>query len=70
MQSREVYLHWANKDQYYIKSSEYLTNYTFELNAAIAQEAERQKRANDKNAALDLGGAISDKPQKVGKSRK
>lgn len=62
---REVYLHWANKDQYYIKSSEYLTNYTFELNAAIAQEADRQKRENDKNVALDLGGAISDKPQKV-----
>lgn len=26
---REVYLHWANKDQYYIKTSEYLTNFTF-----------------------------------------
>ncbi|MET0064034.1 MAG: DNA methyltransferase [Candidatus Thiodiazotropha endolucinida] len=26
---REVYLHWANKDQYYIKTSEYLSNFTF-----------------------------------------
>ncbi|MCS6328429.1 MAG: site-specific DNA-methyltransferase [Nitrospira sp.] len=28
---REVYLHWANRDQYYIKTSEYLTNFTFNL---------------------------------------
>tara|TARA_B100000678_G_scaffold60152_1_gene48594 strand:+ start:2976 stop:6467 length:3492 start_codon:yes stop_codon:yes gene_type:complete len=27
---REVYLHWANRDQYYIKSSEYLSNFTFD----------------------------------------
>jgi len=27
----EIALHWANKDQYYIKSSEYLRNYTFRL---------------------------------------
>jgi adenine-specific DNA-methyltransferase len=27
----EVKLHWANADQYYIKSSEYLSNYTFDL---------------------------------------
>ena len=25
---REVYLHWANRDQFYIKSSEYLSNFT------------------------------------------
>lgn len=31
---REVMLHWANKDQYYIKSSEYLANYTVDLAAA------------------------------------
>ena len=28
---REVYLHWANRDQYYIKTSEYLTNFTFDI---------------------------------------
>ena len=28
---REVYLHWANKDQYYIKSSEHLSHFTFHL---------------------------------------
>ena len=27
----EVKLHWANSDQYYIKTSEYFRNYTFEL---------------------------------------
>lgn len=26
----EVYLHWANKDQYYIKTAEYFTNFTFD----------------------------------------
>ena len=28
---REVYLHWANRDQYYIKTSEHLTNFTFDI---------------------------------------
>ncbi|WP_020564067.1 site-specific DNA-methyltransferase [Methylosarcina fibrata] len=40
---REVYLHWANKDQYYIKSSEYLNNYSFDLNEAIRQQAQSAK---------------------------
>lgn len=31
-QGEEVVLHWANKDQYYIKSSETLRDYTFRLN--------------------------------------
>lgn len=31
---REVYLHWANRDQYYIKTSEYLSNCTFDLSQA------------------------------------
>ena len=34
---REVYFHWANKDQYYIKSSETLRNFSFDLNAAVKQ---------------------------------
>lgn len=38
-QGEEVVLHWANKDQYYIKSSETLRNYTFKLNPdAISTE--------------------------------
>ncbi|MFK8303564.1 DNA methyltransferase [Capnocytophaga stomatis] len=30
-EGEEVKLHWANHDQYYIKTSEYLKNYTFRL---------------------------------------
>lgn len=30
-EGEEVKLHWANKDQYYIKTSEYLRDYTFKL---------------------------------------
>jgi len=30
-EGEEVKLHWANKDQYYIKTSEYLRDYTFTL---------------------------------------
>jgi adenine-specific DNA-methyltransferase len=33
----EVMLHWANKDQYYIKSSETLRDYSFRLNADAGQ---------------------------------
>ena len=31
-EGEEVKLHWANADQYYIKTSEYLKNYAFKLN--------------------------------------
>ena len=62
---REVYLHWANKDQYYIKSSEYLTNFTFELNEAIRQEAERQKGQKGKGQGFDFDTAQGIKPLKV-----
>jgi adenine-specific DNA-methyltransferase len=31
-EGEEVKLHWANHDQYYIKSSEYLKNYSFKIN--------------------------------------
>ena len=30
-EGEEVTLHWANKDQYYVKTSEYLRDYTFRL---------------------------------------
>tara|TARA_Y100001934_G_scaffold200780_1_gene236719 strand:- start:25 stop:978 length:954 start_codon:yes stop_codon:yes gene_type:complete len=35
-QGEEVVLHWANKDQYYIKSSETLRDYAFRLNPDAA----------------------------------
>ena len=49
---REVYLHWANKDQYYIKSSEYLSNFTFDIHEALAKL--NQNNAQDHNQTLDL----------------
>lgn len=54
---REVYLHWANKDQYYIKSSEYLTNYSFDLNEAIRLEAQKAK-GQGLEAFADHGGQL------------
>ena len=35
-EGEEVTLHWANKDQYYIKSSEYLRDYAFRLRPEAA----------------------------------
>lgn len=32
----EVYLHWANSDQYYIKTSEYFTDYCYKAPSGIA----------------------------------
>ena len=38
---REVYLHWANRDQYYIKTSEYLKNFTFDIAKHWQKKEER-----------------------------
>lgn len=59
---REVYLHWANKDQYYIKSSEYLSNFSFDLQGAIEKELKRQGLTGQGALGLDDG---STKPDKV-----
>lgn len=40
-EGEEVMLHWANKDQYYIKSSEYLRDYTFRLRPDDAEKPMR-----------------------------
>ena len=42
---REVYLHWANRDQYYIKTCEYLTNFTFDPTAALSRSCQAQDGA-------------------------
>jgi len=57
---REVYLHWANKDQYYIKSSEYLSNYSFDLNEAIRQQAQ-----TGKTPGLEQFASHDEQPLKV-----
>lgn len=49
---REVYLHWANRDQYYIKTSEYLSNFTFDPTQAKEFQAHH-------------GGLFAEQPQKV-----
>ncbi|MZR31462.1 DNA methyltransferase [Sneathiella litorea] len=49
---REVYLHWANRDQYYIKTSEYLSNFTFDPTQA--------KEFKERH-----GGLFKNKPIKV-----
>ncbi|MBW2570207.1 MAG: site-specific DNA-methyltransferase [Deltaproteobacteria bacterium] len=41
----EVKLHWANADQYYIKTAEYFTNFTFDLRLAV----KKQQELSDKN---------------------
>jgi adenine-specific DNA-methyltransferase len=40
-EGEEVVLHWANKDQYYIKTSEYLRDYAFRLRADDEQNPMR-----------------------------
>lgn len=37
----EVKLHWANADQYYIKTAEYFANFTFDLRQAAEVRAQR-----------------------------
>ncbi len=57
---REVYLHWANKDQYYIKSSETLRHYGFDLNAAVGQA-----RKADAGAMPGWTDSEDDTPRRV-----
>lgn len=50
---REVYLHWANKDQYYIKSGENFTHYTFDLIEAVKKHLDGAK-TNGQDGAFDF----------------
>lgn len=53
----EVKLHWANADQYYIKTAEYFNNYTFDLTQAA--------EIRDMNVLERAGSGVPDKPVKV-----
>jgi len=62
-EGEEVYLHWANKDQYYIKTSENLKNYTFKLDDGrkvtfrileADTEKDNKKAADDKERRFIL----------------
>jgi adenine-specific DNA-methyltransferase len=43
----EVKLHWANADQYYIKTAEYFSNFTFDLRQAKEIRDDKQMRLTD-----------------------
>jgi len=53
----EVKLHWANADQYYIKTAEYFSNYSFDITQAaeIRNMSEEEKLLN----------GVTDKPLKI-----
>ena len=56
----EVKLHWANADQYYIKSTEYFSNFTFDL-----RQAEEIRALREQNQTGILFGTEGDVPLKV-----
>ena len=59
-EGEEVKLHWANADQYYIKSGETLTNYTFKAGdkkvrfEVISANTEQNNNKDDKNRRFKL----------------
>jgi adenine-specific DNA-methyltransferase len=59
----EVKLHWANADQYYIKTTEYFTNFTFDLAAGAKLQIETNEK-DKKQARLDFDG-YSDMPDSL-----
>jgi adenine-specific DNA-methyltransferase len=52
----EVKLHWANADQYYIKTAEYFTNFTFDLSKAARTQMEKNRKetSGGKDSLFDL----------------
>jgi adenine-specific DNA-methyltransferase len=69
-EGEEVKLYWANHDQYYIKSSEYLRDYAFKvadgtrvhfrLAAAIEKDDDKSANGNDRCFILAGGDAIAE----------
>ncbi|MBU2874160.1 site-specific DNA-methyltransferase [Marinobacter salexigens] len=66
-QGEEVVLHWANKDQYYIKSSETLRDYSFRLNPD-AGPGEDPMRVHFK--LVDAGAGAKDNNKESADSRR
>ena len=48
-EGEEVKLHWANNDQYYIKTSEYLKNYSFKLPNGKSVKFELKEASSEQN---------------------
>jgi adenine-specific DNA-methyltransferase len=54
-EGEEVKLHWANADQYYIKTSEYLKNYRFTLSNGNKVSFELKEASTEQNNNKTLG---------------
>lgn len=65
-QGEEVVLHWANKDQYYIKSSETLRDYAFRLNPDAAP-GENPMRVHFKLVDAEAGAKDNNKESESSK---
>lgn len=67
-EGEEVKLHWANADQYYIKSGETLTNYTFKIKdkkvrfEVVQATTEQNNNKDDKNRRFRL---VEENPVRV-----
>lgn len=67
-EGEEVKLHWANADQYYIKSGETLTNYTFKVKdkkvrfEVVQATTEQNNNKDDKNRRFKL---VEENPVRV-----
>lgn len=55
-EGEEVKLHWANNDQYYIKTSEYLKNYGFKLPNGKAVKFELKEASTEQNNNKEQSG--------------
>jgi adenine-specific DNA-methyltransferase len=60
-QGEEVVLHWANKDQYYIKSSETLRDYSFRLNPQADESDPNPMRVHFKLVDAEAGAQNNNK---------
>lgn len=60
-QGEEVVLHWANKDQYYIKSSETLRDYSFRLNPQANESDPNPMRVHFKLVDAEAGAQNNNK---------
>ncbi|WP_201276933.1 site-specific DNA-methyltransferase [Microbulbifer sp. ALW1] len=66
-QGEEVVLHWANKDQYYIKSSETLRDYSFRLNPNTSDIEPDPLRVHFKLVDAEAGAQNNNKESDSGK---
>ncbi len=56
-EGEEVKMHWANHDQYYIKTSEYLKNYTFKLSNGKKVHFQLKEASTEQNNNKTQGDA-------------